>query len=108
MITSSITFNVGAPTVGMRQLCCRYYGASPTTDLPKWDNTSAMSSMILKTDYLVKPSSNTLNVGAPTFSPATPCRGGFTPPSSLSTAPLSRRHRRFAARGRRYLLVVHQ
>jgi hypothetical protein len=38
--------------------------------------------MVLKANSLVKPSSNTLNVGVPTFSSTSACRGGFTPPSS--------------------------
>jgi hypothetical protein len=82
MTTSSITFNVGAPTFGMRQLCRRFYDVSRATRFPKWNSAFAMPSMNLKTNYLAKPSSNTLNVGAPTFSPTSACRGGFRPPSS--------------------------
>jgi hypothetical protein len=94
MTTSSITFNVGAPTFGVRftlaregEQSYRFYCVSPTTGFPKWNNTPAMPSMILKTNYLVKPSSNTLNVGAPTFSPTSARRGGFTLPSSRHKEP---------------------
>jgi hypothetical protein len=64
---SSITFNVGAPTFGVRWLCHRFCGVTRTTAFPIWNGVSCERSMNLKTSYLVKPSSNTLNVGAPTL-----------------------------------------
>ena len=66
-MTSSITFNVGAPTFGVQEQNSRFYGVNHTTEFPKWNDAKINSPMILKTKYLAKPSSNTLNVGAPTF-----------------------------------------
>jgi hypothetical protein len=81
-MTSSITFNVGAPTFGVRftlssegQLCHRFYYLSHSTAFPNWNGSPARPSMALKTNYLVKPSSNTLNVGAPTFFEHSPIAG---------------------------------
>jgi hypothetical protein len=84
---SSITFNVGAPTFGVREQSSRFYGASHITDFPFWNDPRVYPSMNLKTISLHKPSSNTLNVGAPTFSSASACRDGFTPPSSRHAEP---------------------
>jgi hypothetical protein len=93
-MTSSITFNVGAPTFGVRftlshkgQLWCRFYGAGHATAFPNWNDAPVGSSMNLKANYLVKPSSNTFSVGAPTFSPTSACEGGYTPPSSRPIEP---------------------
>jgi hypothetical protein len=73
---SSITFNVGAPTLGVRWLCHYFCGVSHVAHFPFWNDAKAQLRMILKTDSLPKPSSNTLNVGAPTFRPvAHPFRG---------------------------------
>jgi hypothetical protein len=90
-MTSSNTFNVGAPTFGVRftltkegERSSRFYGVSPAGAVPFWNDAKIKSPMILKTISLQKPSSNTLNVGAPTFSPTFACWGGFTPPSSRS------------------------
>ncbi|HET7108993.1 MAG TPA: hypothetical protein VFI38_19420 [Candidatus Acidoferrum sp.] len=87
---SSITFNVGAPTFGERftlssegQQSFHFCGVSRSTEFPIWNDASSRLSMNLKTNHLVKPSSNTLNVGAPTFLPeAAPasCRQATTPP----------------------------
>jgi hypothetical protein len=75
-MTSSITFNVGAPTFGVRKQSFRFCGVSPTAPFPNWNRGPVAARMSLKTNYLVKPSSNTLNVGAPTFSSvAHPFRG---------------------------------
>jgi hypothetical protein len=74
-MTSSNTFNVGAPTFGVREQSSRFYGARHTTAFPFWNDTSANRTMNLKTNQLVKPSSNTLNVGAPTLPAAHPFRG---------------------------------
>jgi len=91
MTTSSITFNVGAPTFGVRlaltkegEQSSRFYGVSPAKAVPFWNDAKISSPMILKTISLQKPSSNTLNVGAPTFftaelAPAS-CRQACTPP----------------------------
>jgi hypothetical protein len=78
---SSITFNVGAPTFGVRQICCRFCGVSYITTFPNWNGAPGHPPITLKTNSFEKPSSNTLNVGAPTFSRSSSCRGGFTPPS---------------------------
>jgi hypothetical protein len=83
-LPSSITFNVGAPTFGGWRLCCRLYGVIRATQFPFWNGTSMKFLMILKTKSLHKPSSNTLNVGAPTFfnlrvTPAY-CRQACMPP----------------------------
>jgi hypothetical protein len=93
-MTSSITFNVGAPTFGVRftlshegQLWRRFYGAGHVTAFPNWNDAPVASSMNLKTNYWVRPSSNTLNVGAPTFFPTSAYRGGYTPPSSRPIEP---------------------
>jgi hypothetical protein len=67
-MTSSITFNIGAPTFGVREQSSRFYGVNHTTEFPKWNDAKINSPMIQKTNHLVKPSSNTLNVGVPTFS----------------------------------------
>ena len=83
MTTSSITFNVGAPTFGVRftlssegQLCHHFCDLSHSIVFPNWNDSPPRPSMTLKTNSLVKPSSNTLNVGAPTFQPvAHPFRG---------------------------------
>src|SRR4029077_2594576 len=82
---SSITCNVGAPTFGVRlalakegEQRCGFCGESRTTVFPNWNGGPFDASMNLKTNYLAKPSSNTLNVGAPTFSLPSACRGGFT------------------------------
>jgi hypothetical protein len=81
-MTSRITFNVGAPTFGVwftlsseGQLCCRFCDASHATHFPFWNDASIESPMPLKTKSFHKPSSNTFNVGAPTFSVAHPFRG---------------------------------
>jgi hypothetical protein len=75
-MTSSNTLNVGAPTFGVREQSSRFYGVNHTTEFPKWNDAKIKSPMILKTNYLPKPSSNTLNVGAPTLPPvAHPFRG---------------------------------
>jgi hypothetical protein len=86
-MTSSVTFNVGAPTFGVRWLYHRFYDPSHSTAFPNWNDSPGRPSMTLKTNYLVKPSSNTLNVGAPTFSPFSACRGGFAPPSFRRSDP---------------------
>jgi len=79
---SSITFNVGAPTFGVRlaltkegEQGSRFYGATSVKRFPNWNDSSFEFSMTLATNALHKPSSNTLNVGAPTFSVAHPFRG---------------------------------
>jgi hypothetical protein len=71
---SSITFNVGAPTFGVwftlsseGQLCCRFSGESNITPFPNWNGAPGHPPINLKTNAFEKPSSNTLNVGAPTF-----------------------------------------
>ena len=69
-MTSSITFNVGAPTFGVREQSSRFCGASHAIHSPFWNDAPPRPSMNLKTNYLVKPSSNTFNVGAPTLRPA--------------------------------------
>jgi hypothetical protein len=66
-MTSSITFNVGALTFGVREQSSRFYGVSHAKAFPIWNATSIDHSMKLKTKSFHKPSSNTLNVGAPTF-----------------------------------------
>jgi hypothetical protein len=66
-MTSSVTFNVGAPTFGVPEQRSRFYGPSLATQFPFWNDALDEPSISLKTNYLVKPSSNTLNVGAPTF-----------------------------------------
>jgi hypothetical protein len=83
---SSNTFNVGAPTFGVREQSSRFYGVSRSNVFPFWNGVPNDLAMILKTNCLLKPSSNTLNVGAPTFSPKSESRGGFTPPSSRPMA----------------------
>ena len=82
MTTSSITFNVGAPTFGVRftlssegRLCRRFCAVSHPNAFPFWNDASGDRSMNLITNPLYKPSSNTLNVGAPTFPVAHPFRG---------------------------------
>jgi hypothetical protein len=75
-MTSSNTLNVGAPTFGVRRLCRRFCCVSDTHAFPFWNATPIDLSMKLKTKSFHKPSSNTLNVGAPTFPPvAHPFRG---------------------------------
>jgi hypothetical protein len=71
-MTSSITFNVGAPTFGVRWLCHRSCGVSHATNFPFWNDAAIESSIPLKTKSFHKPSSNTFNVGAPTFFAAPP------------------------------------
>ena len=81
-MTSSNTFNVGAPTFGVRELCSRFHRVS-LMDGPDHSNAfSENAHNSLKIKFLHKPSSNTLNVGAPTFSPPFRCRGSYRPPSS--------------------------
>jgi hypothetical protein len=41
-----------------------------TAPFPNWNDTVAGSSLALELNSFKKPSSNTLNVGAPTFQPA--------------------------------------
>jgi hypothetical protein len=78
---SSNTFNVGAPTFSTVAHPFRgedfHYTGTPTrtAPFPFWNDSLDLLSMILKTNHLVKPSSNTLNVGAPTFPVAHPFRG---------------------------------
>jgi hypothetical protein len=85
---SSITFNVGAPTFATVARPFRgegFLGISESTRtmlFPFWNDAPRDLSMTLKTTHLAKPSSNTLNVGAPTFNFASACGDGFTPPSS--------------------------
>jgi hypothetical protein len=79
---SSNTFNVGAPTFGAREQSSRFCNVILVAQFPNWNDTPGHPPMNLETNSLVKPSSNTLNVGAPTFSPYGMCRGGFRPPSS--------------------------
>jgi hypothetical protein len=66
-MTSSDTFNVGAPTFGVREQRSRFCGVSYSTAFPFWNDGITHSSMPLKTNSFHKPSSNTFNVGAPTF-----------------------------------------
>jgi hypothetical protein len=76
-MTSSNTFNVGAPTFGVREQSSRFYDVSRIAAFPFWNHAPVDPSMTLKTNYLVKPSSNTLNVGAPTFSMGALLLDGF-------------------------------
>jgi hypothetical protein len=75
-IPSSITFNVGAPTFRMVGQPFRgeefHYASKPVRkeSFPFWNDASTIFTMPLKTNFLHKPSSNTLNVGGPTFSVA--------------------------------------
>jgi hypothetical protein len=80
-MTSSITFNVGAPTFltvahpfrGEEFHCVdTSIQAAP---FPFWNDALPKILIALKTKSLGKPSSITLNVGAPTFSEAHPFRG---------------------------------
>jgi hypothetical protein len=80
-MTSSITFNVGAPTFPtvahpFRGEDFHYIGKSiRTAPFPFWNDAIPKILIALKTKSLEKPSSITLNVGAPTFSEAHPFRG---------------------------------
>jgi hypothetical protein len=74
-MTSSITCNVGAPTFGVRLTLTKegeqgsqYSGVSRAFTFAFWNGASLEPSINLKTNYSIKPSSNTLDVGAPTFS----------------------------------------
>jgi hypothetical protein len=70
---SSIAFNVGAPTFRavphpFKGEDFRYADKSIRKEsFPIWNDASTRFSMPLKTNSLHKPSSNTLNVGGPTF-----------------------------------------
>jgi hypothetical protein len=75
-MTSSITFTVGALTFRVREQSSRFYRVSPAKAVPFWNHYKIKSPVILKAISLQEPSSNTLNVGAPTF---------FADPPSSST-----------------------
>jgi hypothetical protein len=102
-MTSTITFNVGAPTFGMwlalrnegsaqnlteGEQSSRHYDVSRADASPFWNGASPEPSIILKANYLLKPSSKTFNVGAPTFSPLS-----VAPASCRPVNPLPRRQR---------------
>jgi hypothetical protein len=67
-MTSGNTLNVGAPTFEVRGQSSRLCGVSLATQFPFWNDTTTKFLMPLKTNSFHKPSSHTLNVGAPTFS----------------------------------------
>jgi hypothetical protein len=109
---SSFTFNVGAPTFFIGQI--GPLGNPKTFATPRGDSNAFLTfgCSPLKVKLLQQPSSKTLNVGAPTFSP---CRGGlrarqagFIPPYPFFVAPASSRPASSPPRWRRFNPVVSQ